>query len=105
MNYPYYKDVLPIHKILEKNNKSYLAKLSFIIKKDEIQDIKKYLDFRNKLDKFDMYILDTDTGSIKKKEHNFIYIWTILDKGKYEDYSNFLKIKYPEFAKKIDYEI
>ena len=36
----------------------YFGELSFVIEQRKITDIKKYLDFRNKLDKLELYYVD-----------------------------------------------
>lgn len=102
-DYPFYKGLLPTLIIANNGDGiTYPAKLNFIIKKDRL-DIKKYLDFRNKLDKLGLYFVDTDTGSRKRRQHNYIYIWTLTDikdsfGNNYEDYIEYLKLCFPIYS-------
>jgi len=95
----------PQNIILVKTDKPYLAELSFVIEQKKITNIKNYLDFRNKLDKLDIYYVDTDSGSKKRKQFKKIYIWTMCEEDKeyensYGDYLSYLKLRFPQYIKK-----
>jgi len=95
--------------IVVKTDEPYLAELSFVIEQKTVKDIKNYLDFRNKLDKLELYYVDTDTGSKKRKQYEYIYIWTMCEEDKdyensYGDYLSYLKLKFPQYSKKISYD-
>ena len=103
--YPYYKGKLPKYMIVDRDGISYTAKISFIVNQSNNKNIKKYLDFRNKLDILGLYFVDTDTGSKKRKQQKYIYIWTKYEeddnfRDSYDDYITFLKLTFPQFTKK-----
>jgi len=101
--YPYHKGELQNIIKINENGLSYNVELSFVIDQNEKSNIKKYLDFRNKLDKLDLYFVDTNSGSRTRKQYRYIYIWTMCEedinfRDNYYDYVTFLKLTFPQYS-------
>jgi len=97
--YPYYSDSLP--QLIRKDGVNMV--LYFYVKSKEY-DIKKYLDFRNKLKRIGYYHIDSDTGIVERKKFDYLYFWVYSDEYNsnkldfnYDDYISNLEYEYPEF--------
>ena len=96
----YYKGYLP-YIVRISDGLKYKLKFGVNIKRC---NIKRYMEFRSKIEKMGYYLIDSDTGSRKRKEFNYLYFWVYSKQNSkldidfnFDDYLNFLEYKYPEF--------
>jgi hypothetical protein len=98
---PYYNGEIPYLIDIDEDLK---YELKFLVNIRKC-DIKRYMDFRSKIEKIGYFIIDSDTGKRERKKFNYLYFW-VYSKGyskkkdlgfNFDDYLNYIEYKYPEF--------